>query len=187
MKYFIAILRAGGVSPLSQNVIDQLQHLWGDIDYQSQDYPFNQTDYYQEEMGDDLQRCIVSFTNLRSPEELASAKLKCIELESKLSCSPLPSAGEGPGVRGLQPPKRLFNLDIGYLDHNKIVLASVKGLGQKIYLSQGIYADLVARYGHGHYQPFEWTFPDFKEGRYDVDLAHLRQRYLEQLKELRAK
>ncbi len=120
-------------------------------------------------MGDDLQKLLISFTELRSPEELAAAKVKCNEIEAVLS-----SLG-----------KRTVNLDIGYLDHNKIVLASVKGLGQKIYLTQGIYADLVARYGHGRYQPFEWTFPDFKEGRYDTDLAHIRQRYQEQLKQAR--
>jgi hypothetical protein len=117
-------------------------------------------------MGDNLHRQLISFTDLRSPEELAIAKIRCIEIEKLLSIS----------------GKRAITLDIGYLDHNKLVLASVKGLGQKIYLSHGIYADLVARYGHGTYQPFEWTFPDFKSGRYDNDLAYIRQRYLEQLR-----
>ncbi|HMO34611.1 MAG TPA: DUF4416 family protein, partial [Gemmatales bacterium] len=78
--------------------------------------------------------------------------------------------------------RRNANLDVGYLDHNKIVLASMKGLGQKIYLGHGVYADMVARYKHGRYQPFEWSFPDFKDGRYDLDWLAIRQKYLEQLK-----
>lgn len=178
VKYFMALLKS---KKMPSQILDVLEHSWGPIEYQSQDYPFDQTDYYQEEMGSDLQRQIISFATLRSPEELAAAKVTCIELETTLSYSPLHSEG----ATGQQSPKRTANLDIGYLDHNKIVLASVKGLGQKIYLSQGIYADLVARYGHGRYQPFEWTFPDFKDGRYDADLARIRQRYLEQLKEIR--
>lgn len=166
VKFFVALLQ--GLTPPAR-IIEILEEVWGPVDYQSQPYPFDQTDYYREEMGVDLQRQLISFAKLRSPEELAAAKVRCNEIEETMS-----SAG-----------KRTVNLDIGYLDHNKIVLASVKGLGQKIYLSQGIYADLVARYGHGRYQPFEWTFPDFKDGRYDFDLAHIRQRYLEQLKHAR--
>jgi len=163
VKYFIALLR--GLTPPAR-IIERLEEVWGSVEYQSQFYPFDQTDYYQEEMGGSLQRQLIAFAELRSPEELAASKVKCVEIEESFA-----SLG-----------KRTVNLDIGYLDHNKIVLASVKGLGQKIYLSQGIYADLVARYGHGRYQPFEWTFPDFKAGQYDADLAIMRQRYLEQVK-----
>jgi len=166
VKFFVALLR--GLTPPAR-IIEVLEEIAGPVDYQSPLYPFDQTDYYQKEMGNDLQRQLISFTELRSPEELAAAKVKCNDMEQALSSS----------------GKRTVNLDIGCLDHNKIVLASVKGLGQKIYLSQGIYADLVARYGHGRYQPFEWTFPDFKEGRYDTDLAYIRQRYLEQLRQAR--
>ncbi|MFT3879833.1 MAG: DUF4416 family protein [Gemmatales bacterium] len=166
MKFFVALLR--GLTPPAR-ILETLEQSWGPLDHQSQFYPFDQTDYYREEMGDALQRQLIAFAELRSPEELAAAKVKCIEIEASFS-------SEG---------KRSVNLDIGYLDHNKIVLASVKGLGQKIYLTQGIYADLVARYGHGRYQPFEWTFPDFKQGRYDADLAAIRLRYLDQLKERR--
>lgn len=176
VKYIIAALYS--CETALQNVLPVLEQRWGKIDYQSQPYPFDQTDYYQEEMGDNLLRVLIAFEQLRSPEELVSAKLWCNELESSLAypLTPNPSPTEGRGE------KRRVNLDIGYLDHNKIVLASVKGLGQKIYLSQGIYADLIARYGHGRYQPFEWTFPDFKAGRYDLDLAIMRQCYLEQRK-----
>lgn len=166
VKYFVALLR-GLTSPA--RVIDDLTATWGPIDYTSRDYPFDQTNYYEAEMGQGLQRLLLTFATLRTPEDLAAAKLRCNAIED----------------RNRLDGKRLFNLDLGYLDHNKIILASAKGLGQKIYLSQGIYADLVARYKHGRYQPFEWTFPDFKEGRYDADLAHMRQQYLQQLKENR--
>jgi hypothetical protein len=108
----------------------------------------------------------LSFEQLVAPESIREAKLACNELEDRLS------GGHG----------RKVNLDIGYLDHNKIVLASAKYGGQKIHLGDGIYADLVGRYRDGRYQPFEWTFPDFRDGRYDEELAEIRRVYLEHLR-----
>jgi hypothetical protein len=83
--------------------------------------------------------------------------------------------------------KRTVNCDAGYLDHNKVLLASAKEAGQKIYLDKGIYADLVGRYKNGFYRPFEWSFPDFKDGRYDTELLEIRTKYLAQVKTLRPK
>jgi hypothetical protein len=150
-------------------VIVRLVELWGAIDFQGPDRAFDMTDYYESEMGSELFRRMVSFQQLVSPETLVPVKLKCNELEQKFLC----------------PAGRRVNLDSGYLDHNKIVLASAKGLAQKIYISHGIWADLVSRYRAGRYQPFEWTFPDFKDGRYDEELAAIRQMYLQQLRALR--
>jgi hypothetical protein len=45
-----------------------------------------------------------------------------------------------------------------------------------------VYADLIARYRAGRYQPFEWTFPDFRDGRYDQELSTIRRTYLAQLR-----
>ena len=59
---------------------------------------------------------------------------------------------------------------------------SEKGAGQKIYLGDGIWADLVGRYRAGRYQAFEWTFPDFRYGRYDRKVAEIRRRDLAELK-----
>ncbi len=140
-------------------VIDAIKELWGEIDFMGEDHPFDITRYYEPEMGPGLTRRLIAFARLISPEKIREAKLICNELENRF-------ARDG---------KRSVNLDIGYLDHNKIVLASAKGAGQKIYLGDGIWADLVGRYRAGRYQPFEWTFPDFRDGRYDAELAEIRR------------
>lgn len=164
VKFFVAILWAdAAVLPTTYTC---LAAHWGELDFAGPDRPFDLTSYYQTEMGPQLFRRLVAFAALRTPEEISQDKLTCNAIEDDL-------AG---------PTGRRVNLDIGYLDHNKIVLASAKGAGQKIYLAHGIYADLVARYARGRYQPFEWTFPDFKDGRYDEELAVLRQKYLQQRK-----
>jgi hypothetical protein len=151
-------------------VLDKLQCRWGNIDYAGADHPFDMTDYYEPEMGPGLSRRLVSFLGLFPPDVLPGAKLACSEIEDRFS-----------GEKG-----RLVNLDIGYLDHNKIVLASFKAAGQKIYLGSGVWADMIARFREGRYSPFEWTFPDFRDGRYDTELIKIREIYLNQLRTKRS-
>ncbi len=164
VKIFVAVL---WTEPDSlQKAIAQLVVQWGEIDFSGADYAFDMTDYYEPEMGRELKRRLVSFKKLAPPDFLSPAKHACNAIEDGLS-----------GERG-----RTVNLDIGYLDHNKIVLASFKGAGQKIYLANGVWADMVARYRGGRYRAFEWTFPDFSDGRYDRELIQIRQIYIRQLR-----
>src|SRR5262249_57250432 len=152
-----------------QEAVRQLEEAWGLVDFTGPDRPFDATDYYLTEMGPNLQRRLLAFGALVAPEIIRAAKLRCNEIEDGL----------------VSDGRRRVNLDIGYLDHNKLVLASAKNAGQKIHLGDGIYADLIARFKAGRYQPFEWTFPDFKDGRYEEELGEIRRLYLEQLRRLR--
>jgi hypothetical protein len=164
VKFFIAVLYLEPA--MSDVVIDRAAQIWGAIDFRGAAHLFDVTAYYEPEMGAPLYRCLHAFETLRDPMALVEMKLRCNELEKEHS-------REG---------RRLVNLDAGYLDHNKVVLASAKDAGQKIYLGSGIYADLAGRYKAGKYQPFEWSFPDFRDGRYDEDLLHIRTTYMRQLK-----
>jgi len=164
VKMLVAVLWANANA--LQMVLKRMVEIWGNIDFQGQDHLFDMTNYYESEMGRPLFRRLITFQHLVSPGTIVEAKLVCNGLEERCRGS----AG------------RQVNLDSGYLDHNKIVLASVKGLGQKIFVGQGIYVDLVARYRQGRFQPFEWTFPDFKDGRYDNELTKIRGVYLQQLR-----
>ncbi len=149
--------------------IGYLEARWGRTDHMGQDHLFDVTHYYEEEMGCDIRRRLISFENLVAPESIREAKLACNEIEDSLA-----------GAAG-----RRVNLDIGYLDHSKVVLASAKYAGQKIHLGDGIYADMILRFRDGRFQPFEWTFPDFRDGRYDPELNAIRRIYMAQLKSLR--
>lgn len=167
VKLLVAVLWSS--KEALEEALDELRSQWGDIDFIGPDHPFEVTHYYESEMGSGLKRRLLSFDHLVPPESVREAKLKCNEIEDRLA------RGQG----------RRVNLDIGYLDHNKIVLASVKYAGQKIHLGDGVYADLIARYRERRYQPFEWTFPDFRDGRYDDDLAQIRSTYMSQLRALK--
>jgi hypothetical protein len=168
VKLIVAVLWSDAAA--LDDALSRLQERWGQIDFPGADHPFDATRYYESEMGPGICRRIISFDRLVPPESIREAKLICIEIEETLA------AGVG----------RKVNLDIGYIDHSKIVLASAKCAGQKIHLGDGIYADMIARYRDGKYRPFEWTFPDFRDGRYDKELKGIRDTYLSQLRSLRS-
>jgi len=168
VKYLIAVLFRDEEYLLRAK--DELAAKWGAIDFEGKNHPFNITDYYESEMGTPLFRRLLSFEQLYDPKLIVAMKLECNDIETALAC-------EG---------RRRVNLDAGYLDHNKYLLASAKEAGQKVYLDEGIYADLSGRYKAGKYRPFEWSFPDFKDGRYDEELLEIRKLYMQQLKKYRS-
>ncbi|MFP4680825.1 MAG: DUF4416 family protein [Chitinispirillaceae bacterium] len=168
VKYFVAVLFHD--KKFLEKGLGLLKGKWGHFDVMGADHEFDVTDYYEPEMGTPLFRRLVSFDELLCPSVIVEMKLECNRIEDELS------------VEG----SRRVNLDAGYLDHNKVLLASAKEAGQKIYLDRGIYADLAGRYRAGRYQPFEWSFPDFRDGRYDGELLRMRGRYMDQIREYKA-
>jgi hypothetical protein len=147
---------------------NQLQQLYGPVDLQSEIFPWNTTDYYREEMGENLLRQFVTFARLISPEELVRIKLDTNTLELAFS-SPTSSC-------------RCVNLDPGYLDATKLVLASTKNQAHRLYLSQGIYAEVTLLYHHGAFHPFIYTYADYRWAETHAFLRQARTQYLEQLR-----
>ena len=145
-----------------------LSDLFGPIDFRSETFPFDGTNYYDAEMGPGILRCFLSFTRLIDPGALAAIKLQTNNLEFKFT----------------ESGNRKINYDPGYLDFHKVVLASGKFGGPKIYLSQGIYADMTLRYLDGEFLPLDWGFPDFRSGLYNDVFMKIRRLYKENLKSL---
>lgn len=139
-----------------------LRECFGDTDHMGAVHPFDHTPYYEREMGTGLKKRIVSFGPLIAPEDLVEKKLAALRVED--------------ACRGSDRGRRV-NVDPGYLDIHKVVLASVKSGGPKIYLGRGVYADLVTRYSSGKFVPWDWTFTDYKAGRYDADFLKVRRLY----------
>lgn len=149
--------------------LPDLEALFSPVEHIGSFYPFVETNYYEAEMGENLQRCIISFEQLIHPRTLVASKLATKQLEDRLS-------SEG---------NRRVNIDIGYLDLFKVVLASFKGRSNKIYLSESVWADMICYFDEGSYKTFVWGFPDFKSGIYNEDLIKIRSNYKQQLKQLR--
>ena len=73
--------------------------------------------------------------------------------------------------------KRRINLDPGYLDLSRVVLLSGKEGSHKIYLSNGVWADLILLKDKRGYRNLPWTFPDIRTGRYNDFFLHIRTEF----------
>ena len=143
-----------------------LEKRFGKIDFQSQILPFTHTDYYAKEFGKDLKRRFISFKDLILPEDLPKIKIATNRIEQKLSCR----------------QSRLINIDPGYVDLVKLVLASTKDYKHRIYLSEGIYAEVTLFYQAKTFRPWEWTYPDYKTDEYVAIFNQVRGIYASQIK-----
>jgi len=125
VKLFVATLHQSDfhLDPVAKT----LQDRFGEIDYVSEDFPFQDTDYYAAEMGTRLFRRFLSFATLIDPADLAAVKLVTNSVEDDHRSE----------------SGRKVNLDPGTIDFYKVVLASTKFGGQKVYLRDGIYADMT--------------------------------------------
>jgi hypothetical protein len=145
-----------------------LKTKYGDIDFESDVFNFDYTDYYKEEMGGCLKKKFISFKNLINPEIISSIKLFTNKLEHKNSLD----------------NKRLVNIDPGYLSESKLVLASTKNFYHRIYLKEGIYAEVTLYFKEGRFQPLPWTYPDYKVDK-SIDIFNrIREIYKKQLANL---
>lgn len=145
---------------------DGLEKVFGPIEFKGGFHPFDTTDYYRGEFGADLFRCFIGFRGLESPDRLPADKHAAARLEAEWA------------VDG----KRVYNLDIGYMDTDKLVLASFKRGPCKLYLGDGVYGDLLLRYAKGRFEPFPWAFTDFQDGRYGKSLLTIREKLKSELR-----
>ncbi len=153
----------GLIRPAAEALTDR----FGGLDLVGPWFPFDFTKYYQVEMGSPLYRRMVAFEKLIPSEHLAQIKVETIKLEQ---CY-LNTDG-----------KRKINIDPGYITQERFVLATAKNFAHRIYLDQGIYADLTLIYTKGSFKPLPWTYPDYQEEKMHDYLERVRNKYLVTLK-----
>lgn len=166
VKLFLGMIYA---SPEAhKEAICMAQQKWGEIDLMSPQWPFDFTNYYEAEMGKNLGRQFIAFRNLIDPAEIRKIKLDTNLWEEKLSSR-------------YAPPSRPINLDPGYLTLAKIVLATTKDYTHRIYLGDGIYAEVTLYYQAKKFTASSWTYPDYQSPHYLQYFEELRHRYKGQL------
>lgn len=151
---------------LINETINELSLAYGEPDFISVVLPFDYTDYYGGEMGENLVRRFLSMEKLIRPEKLPDIKRMTNAIEEKSAAN-------------LQ---RKINIDPGYISKAHLILATGKSYTHRPYLRDGIYADLTLVYQGGKFCALPWTYPDYADEKQLLMLGKIRDRYLLQLK-----
>jgi hypothetical protein len=132
----------------SEKALTRIEKDLGSIALKSDVIQFKHTHYYDKEMGEKLQRQWCVFDKLVIPDALVGLKHTSNLIETKY-------LNEKGG--------RQINIDPGLLSLSNVILASTKNYSHRIYIGNGIYAEVTLIYRNKQYYPLEWTYPDYQE------------------------
>ena len=147
-----------------------LKEAFGEIDGESERFSFSKefSDYYDEELGGEGKRVIFSFRDTVDPSRQAEIKKATNEMERILS--------DGDG-------KRLINLDPGFINHGRLMLATTKKAGFRIPLEDGIYTEMTLFWAKGEWHKLPWSYRDYQSEKVQKFLTETRKRYLDERRE----
>lgn len=143
--------------------------VYGPVDLRSPSFPFDQTDYYDKQMGKGLRRLFLSFSQLVPPESLSEIKIRTNVLEEEIR-------------KSFAREFRVVNIDPGMLTGSALIMATAKDFAHRVPLRQGIYAHLELLFSRTAVKLLPWTYPDFRQKSYQSFFLDVRQAYLRQLK-----
>ena len=151
-----------------RRAIDMLTEAFGEIEDESEHFSFSEefSDYYDEELGGRGMRVIFSFRDTVEPDRQAEIKKATNEMERILS----------------EDGRRLINLDPGFINHGRLMLATTKAAGFRIPLADGIYTELTLFWARGAWHKLPWSYRDYQSERVQKFITSVRSKYLKQRK-----
>ncbi len=169
IKHFPVKLIAGFIFSDIQILKESERRLiktFGPLCLESPIWDFVYTDYYKKEFGNNLKRKFLSFRKLIKPDKFCAIKLLTNKIEIKLS----------------KNGRRRINIDPGYIDAAKLILATTKNYSHRIYLEKGIFGEITLTYQDGQFKALPWTYPDYQTKEYIGFFNEVRNKYLSELK-----
>ncbi len=148
-----------------------LERAFSPIALTSPPYDFNQTSYYEPTMGPGLRKQLLVFHDLVAADCLPEVKLLTNSLEQELT------------YPGSYAEPRPLNLDPGILTLGKFLLATTKDQAHRVYLRAGIYAEVTLRFQEGAFEPWPWTYADYRQASVLSFLKEAREFYRQRLRE----
>ena len=134
-----------------QEYLDQaiktITQQFGQILEETETFNLPYSSYYEKEMGSNLVKKFIVVDKFIQKDELVGIKYFSEKIEKDLS----------------EDGNRTVNIDPLYIDNDQIVVATSKYRGNRIYLRDGVFAELELWYHHKSFQPFLWTYLDYKE------------------------
>ena len=169
-QFFAALMVTG--DGFHQGAEEALSEAFGPLDRHSLWYEFSRfSTYYDREMGGPVWKYFVTFKRLLPVDLLVDVKLQAEEIQRRFAIS------EKDG------PRRTVNVDPGYLTGWNLVLSTVKNHAHRLYLGQGVYAEVTLVFRHHQWEALPWTYPDYCS-KHVIDFFTLvRSDYLKRLGE----
>ena len=156
---FLFTAMLGGNEDLFASAIKALTPHFGDVERESDSISWRHSNYYQEELGNDLLRKFVFFSQPIDPIDLVEAKRMTMEVEKKLGRS------YSGGIL------RNINIDPGYMTMAKLVLASSKDFSHRIYLGQGVHAEVTLYFKDESFRRCRQCSLSLANPRFSLDCA----------------
>lgn len=155
VRLIVGILSAN--EEIANEAKQKLIERFGPVDLEMNPIPFLHTNYYKNELGETPIRSFLSFENRIERDTIISIKLETNEMELLWN--------------------RQVNLDPGYMTLGQFFLATTKDQRHRVYLGQGIFAEVTLYFENGHFHPFDWTYPDYRSSAYINFLEKARERF----------
>jgi len=154
--------------------LQTLTRAWGAVVVQSPPIPFEAGGYYTPSMGPDLEKVLFALDGFQDPAELADWKHLTNRWEAEYA-----AAADHNETRPL-------NLDPGYVTQAKLVLATTKDRDHRIYLRDGMFAEVTLTYVGKKWNHHRWSYPSYRTEEVAQFAAQCRQRLREHLQKTRA-
>lgn len=129
---------------------EAVERSYGPVALASEPFLFDQTAYYEPTMGAGLRKRLWAFRDLIAPDRLPELKHHTNALEASIAAA------------GTYPEPRPINLDPGYMVLGKFLLATTKDQAHRVYLRDGIFAEVTLHYHAGAFHPWPWTYADYR-------------------------
>ena len=142
----------------------RLVEAFGEVEDCSEEFSFSSefSTYYDDEIGGEGLRRIYSFRELVDPSRQADIKIRTNEIEAMFN--------------------RRINIDPGFINHGRLMLATTKETGFRVPLAKGIYTELTLFWARGGWQKFPWTYRDYQSERVQKFITKVRKSYLTERK-----
>ncbi len=128
-------------------VEDKLKDIYSDFFVSSDPFEPEFSRYYQKEMGSPLYKKFVLTRTVIDKGSIKDIKINAVGIEDSFR------------ING----NRTVNIDPFYMDKDQVVVSTSKYRGNRIYLGDGVFVELELFYHHGSFQPFIWTYTDYKD------------------------
>jgi hypothetical protein len=154
--------------------VEQTKSHWGSVALRSPVFDFNETGFYAASMGENLKKQFFIYESLFDSANIAATKHVSNDLESQYA-----------STSGHQE-QRPVNIDPGYITEAKLVLVTTKDRDHRIYLRDGIYAEVTLSYRGKAWQQSRWTYADYQREDFQAFFTDCRTHLRDRIRVLRA-